>query len=146
MRGSARRAIEAARSTVETLNSGAATAPEIAARMGLSLKTYYNMEADTRAGAHEPLDDVDADNIALVDDTEQADELLDRRSQHAFLRDAILALDKRSQLVLQLYFFEEMNLEEIGRVLNVGAARVCQIKSAALLKLRVNSALADCLA
>jgi RNA polymerase sigma factor for flagellar operon FliA len=39
-----------------------------------------------------------------------------------------------------------MNLEEIGRVLNVGAARVCQIKSAALLKLRVNSALADCLA
>ena len=39
-------------------------------------------------------------------------------------------------MVLQLYFVEELNLEEIGRVLGVGAARVCQIKKAALGKLR----------
>jgi RNA polymerase sigma factor for flagellar operon FliA len=39
-------------------------------------------------------------------------------------------------MVLQLYFVEELNLEEIGQVLGVGAARVCQIKKAALGKLR----------
>ena len=39
-------------------------------------------------------------------------------------------------MVPQLYFVEELNLEEIGEVLGVGAARVCQIKKAALQKLR----------
>ncbi|HET9511880.1 MAG TPA: sigma factor-like helix-turn-helix DNA-binding protein, partial [Sphingomonas sp.] len=31
----------------------------------------------------------------------------------------------------QLYYVEELNLEEIGQVLDVGAARVCQIKKSA---------------
>ena len=39
-------------------------------------------------------------------------------------------------MVPQLYFVEELNLEEIGEVLAIGAARVCQIKKAALAKLR----------
>jgi RNA polymerase sigma factor for flagellar operon FliA len=39
-------------------------------------------------------------------------------------------------MVLQLYFVEEMNLDEIGQTLDIGAARVCQIKKAALDKLR----------
>jgi RNA polymerase sigma factor for flagellar operon FliA len=39
-------------------------------------------------------------------------------------------------MVLQLYFVEELNLEEIGHTLDIGAARVCQIKKAALDKLR----------
>jgi RNA polymerase sigma factor FliA len=38
--------------------------------------------------------------------------------------------------VLQLYFVEELNLDEIGQVLGVGAARICQIKKAALDRLR----------
>jgi len=38
--------------------------------------------------------------------------------------------------VLQLYFVEEMNLDEIGQTLGVGAARVCQIKKSALDRLR----------
>ena len=42
----------------------------------------------------------------------------------------------RSAMVLQLYFVEEMNLEEIGLTLGIGAARVCQIKKAALEKVR----------
>ncbi len=40
-------------------------------------------------------------------------------------------------MVLQLYFSEEMNLEEIGVTLNVGAARICQIKKTALSRLRI---------
>jgi hypothetical protein len=76
------------------------------------------------------------DNMTFSDDLEQTDEILDRAAGEARLRDAIAALDERSQLVLQLYFFEEMNLEEIGHVMNVGAARVCQIKKVALAKLR----------
>ena len=49
---------------------------------------------------------------------------------------AIGELGEREAMVLQLYFVEELNLDEIGQVLNVGAARVCQIKKAALEKVR----------
>ena len=134
---SARRAIEAARKAIETTRAGSATAPEIAARMGVPLDAYFRMESDTRTGSVEPLDDVYSDdNMTFSDDLEQTDEILDRAAGEARLRDAIAALDERSQLVLQLYFFEEMNLEEIGHVMNVGAARVCQLKKVALAKLR----------
>jgi RNA polymerase sigma factor FliA len=142
----ARRAIEAARRAVENIQAGSAAAADIAAQMGVPLDTYFRMEADTRASTREPLQDTYADdNPAFCDDRERQDEALERQSGHALLRDAILILDKRSQLVLQLYFFEEMNLEEIGQVINTGAARVCQIKSAALAKLRVHGGLADLL-
>jgi RNA polymerase sigma factor for flagellar operon FliA len=39
-------------------------------------------------------------------------------------------------MVLQLFFIEELNLEEIGAVLDVTAARICQIKKSALDRLR----------
>jgi RNA polymerase sigma factor for flagellar operon FliA len=134
---SARRAIEAARRAVESTQAGPATAPDIAAHMGVPLDTYFRMESETRTGSLEPLDDVYADdNMTFSDDMQQTDDVLDRAAGETRLRDAIAMLDERSQLVLQLYFFEEMNLEEIGHVMDVGAARVCQIKKAALTKLR----------
>ena len=53
------------------------------------------------------------------------------------MADAIRTLPEREAIVLQLYFVEEMNLEEIGQTLGIGAARVCQIKKAALDKVRI---------
>jgi RNA polymerase sigma factor for flagellar operon FliA len=45
-------------------------------------------------------------------------------------------LKEREALVLQLYFVEELNLEEIAEVLSVTVGRVSQIKKAALAQLR----------
>ena len=44
---------------------------------------------------------------------------------------AIGGLPEREAQVIQLYYVEELNLEEIGLVLDVSAARVCQIKKSA---------------
>ena len=44
---------------------------------------------------------------------------------------AITALPEREAQVIQLYYVEELNLEEIGLVLGVGPARICQIKKSA---------------
>lgn len=46
------------------------------------------------------------------------------------------ALPERLQLVLQLYFLEEMNLSEIAAVLDVSVPRVHQLKAQALAKVR----------
>jgi RNA polymerase sigma factor FliA len=138
-----RRAIERARRAVESRRSGTATPQDIAAELDVTVEAYFRMESDARAGAQESLDDVYSEaDVAFRDGAPLQDEIHDKETAFAQLRDAIAALDARSQLVLQLYFFEELNLEEIGRVMNVGAARVCQLKRAALEALRRTSTLA----
>ena len=51
------------------------------------------------------------------------------------LRLCVGRLSEREQMVLQLYFFEELNLQEIGLTLDVSAARICQIKREAMAKI-----------
>ena len=50
--------------------------------------------------------------------------------------DAIAALPDRLQLVIQLYFVEELNLSEIAETLQVSIPRVHQLKAQALDKLK----------
>ena len=52
------------------------------------------------------------------------------------LAEAISELDEREQLVLSLYYEEEMNLKEIGEILGVIESRVSQIRTKTILKLR----------
>ena len=52
------------------------------------------------------------------------------------LAQAIEGLPAREQLVLSLYYDEELNLREIGDVLNVSESRVCQIHGQAVLRIR----------
>jgi RNA polymerase sigma factor for flagellar operon FliA len=71
-----------------------------------------------------------ADQDDSVETTMEADDLRSLLHQH------IETLKDREKLILQLHYLEEMNLDEIGLILNVSAARVCQIKKTALEKLR----------
>jgi RNA polymerase sigma factor for flagellar operon FliA len=52
------------------------------------------------------------------------------------LGDAINTLPEREKLVLTLDYYENMTLQEIGRVLGVTESRVCQIHTKSLLHLR----------
>ena len=54
---------------------------------------------------------------------------------------ALSSLGERHQLVIQLYFVEELNLSEIAAVLGVSVPRVHQLKAAALAQMR--KAMAD---
>ncbi len=56
--------------------------------------------------------------------------------RQAKLVEAILKLPDQQQKVLNLYYYEELTLKEIGTVLEVTESRVCQIHSAALKHLR----------
>ena len=49
---------------------------------------------------------------------------------------AVSELQPRERQVLSLYYFEELTMKEVGAVLGVGEARVSQIHSAALVRLR----------
>ncbi|MNH37868.1 RNA polymerase sigma factor FliA [compost metagenome] len=48
------------------------------------------------------------------------------------LAQALDHLNERERLVLTLYYQHELNLKEIGLVLNVSDARVCQLSKQAI--------------
>jgi RNA polymerase sigma factor for flagellar operon FliA len=52
------------------------------------------------------------------------------------LSSSILALPERERTVLALYYYENLTLAEIGRILGVSESRVCQIHGKAVLQLR----------
>ena len=85
------------------------------------------------AGDHEEVRKLDtvADARAKTPETEA--EAHERQQR---LVEAILGLAEQQQKVLNLYYYEELTLKEIGAVLEVSESRVCQIHTAALKELR----------
>jgi RNA polymerase sigma factor FliA len=59
-----------------------------------------------------------------------------RAINQAMLARALRALDEREQRVIQLYYEFDLNLEEIAQVLDLTAARICQINKRALSRMR----------
>jgi RNA polymerase sigma factor for flagellar operon FliA len=132
-----RRELNAARSAFEGENGRAPSEAELAAAMGLTLAEVQEAIGATQGVRYESIDEVYSDHSAwFADDAPDAFEQLQSKEMKERLTQAIAKLPEREAMVLQLYFVEELNLEEIGQVLGVGAARVCQIKKAALDKVR----------
>jgi len=110
---------------------------EMSTEMGLSPSDYRELADAAEMVQEQSIDEVYSDqSMWFADVEERADEVLERESLKQALAACIGKLPEREALVLQLYFVEELNLEEIGAVLDIGAARVCQIKKSALDKMR----------
>lgn len=62
--------------------------------------------------------------------------LLQRSEMRSRLAEAISILDERERQVVSLYYLEELTMKEVGAVLGIGEARVSQIHSVALVRLR----------
>jgi RNA polymerase sigma factor for flagellar operon FliA len=125
------------RSSLEGLLGRPATDAEMAEKLEITIELYRAGMAVTHSAQFESIDDVYSDHSDwFADDTPDAHDQLQSRSMQTAIAAAVKTLPEREAMVLQLYFVEELNLEEIGQVLGVGAARVCQIKKAALGKLR----------
>lgn len=134
-----RREMAAARKRLETRFGRSPSEAEMAEEMGLDAPDYRALVDDSRAVHQESIDEVYSDHsMWFADLGERADETLERGRLKEAVAEAISTLPQRDAMVLQLYFVEEMNLEEIGQTLGVGAARICQIKKAALDRVRAN--------
>lgn len=113
------------------------TEAEMSSAMGLDPADFREIADSVEMVQHTSMDEVYSDQSMWFADVEdRADQVLERESLKKALAACIGELPQREAMVLQLYFVEEMNLEEIGQTLDIGAARVCQIKKAALDKLR----------
>ena len=125
---------------VENVKGGSAKDHEIAEALGMTLEEYHQTLQDVSGHRVLSFEDValDEERLAdsLIDGTDDPSQAMQsEQTRHELVR-AITDLPERERLVLSLYYHEELNLREIGQVLEVTESRVCQIHSQALLRLR----------
>jgi len=53
-----------------------------------------------------------------------------------YLAEAIRSLSEKEQLVISLYYYDDLTLKEIGHILELTESRICQIHTLALIKLK----------
>ena len=113
---------------------------EVAEELGLSLEEYHQLLQETsssRMVSVEELGSVEEDIFERVDsDTPAPAEELQQQQFREGLVEAIKGLPEREQLIMSLYYEEELNLKEIGAVLEVSESRVSQLLSQAHARLR----------
>ena len=92
------------------------------------------------SGLQTQVDTIKTDATTLADTIpDQADgpmAMLEQSELRSQLAAAIDRMPEREKVVLTLYYYENLTLAEIGRVLGVTESRVCQIHTKAVLQLR----------
>jgi RNA polymerase sigma factor for flagellar operon FliA len=114
---------------------------DVANALGVSLDDYHKLVKDAascRLFSFDSLGGPEDDNPSdYTPDSRPGplDDLAEADFRQALIT-AIDGLPDREKLVLALYYDEELNLREIGEVLDVSESRVCQIHGQALVRLR----------
>jgi RNA polymerase sigma factor for flagellar operon FliA len=119
------------------------TDDEMARAMGLSVAKYHELASSTPAFSTISLSRTweDEDSNSVV---EEADLIQDRRATapderlgREDLRQLISkGLGQKERLVIILYYYEEMTMKEIGRVLGLSESRISQMHAGVLLRLK----------
>ncbi len=116
---------------------------ELAEHLGVDLDTLWRWQGEVEGAVHVPLDRPTGDGTAPTplemlagEDEGGVEEALNREQEVEHLRDAIMGLKEQERTVLALYYFEELKLHEIAKVLELTESRVSQIRSKAISRLR----------
>jgi RNA polymerase sigma factor for flagellar operon FliA len=129
---------------IENDKGRAATDEEICLEMGISMKELQRVYNDTRGALLLSLDEIcfDSENTSArmnfienekIDNPQESIEKLELKD---LLADAIDKLSEREKLVVTLYYYEELTLKEIGKIIGVSDSRVSQLHTKAVSKLR----------
>lgn len=131
------RAVADAIRRAESRKGGEASDSEIADEMGMDLDEYHSISRELTSSKLVSLDEqVEEKHFELAGaEANPLDQLQDDDFRGA-LKECIGTLPEKEKLVMSLYYNEELNLREIGAVLEVSESRVCQIHGQALTRLK----------
>ncbi|HEV8635342.1 MAG TPA: FliA/WhiG family RNA polymerase sigma factor [Chloroflexota bacterium] len=138
------REIEAAIAELEAKLKRPPTDEEVAKRLGMDVDKYREVCVRTSVVT------LSLDSLLSVDDEEGGGRAhafedpdspdpvssTERREMEGLLVLAVKKLPERERLVLSLYYYEELTMKEISRVMEISESRVCQLHAQAILRLR----------
>ena len=117
---------------------------EVARYLNVSLDEYFKMLEDARYLSIISREDLSPEYLENIDHYEMlaaieqgnALEQMAKGETRELLKKSIENLPVKERMVLSLYYSEELNMKEIGKVLALTESRVCQLHSQAILRLR----------
>lgn len=117
---------------------------EIATELGMSLADYQTLLGKVRGTQLVYLEDMgrgtdDEDSFLdhhIADTEVDPLNMLGNQRLRQALVDAIKNLPEREQLIMSMYYEQDMNLKEIAAVLGVTESRICQLHSQSIARLR----------
>ncbi len=121
------------------------TSEEVAAAMGMDLEKYFQLVEEVHSLSFMSLDDFQEDEdggsfgfMHFLSDNgvENPQNQMMAKQLLQSLGNAIDTLPEKERIVVTLYYYEELNLKEIGEVLSLTESRISQLHSQAVIRLR----------
>ncbi len=134
------RMVSEAIKTLEAALGRDVTDIEVAEKLDISINEYHHILNEVSSGKILGIDDlgINEDSLSFYEDSNNNDpyQNIEQIVFKKSLSECISSLPEREALVLSLYYDEELNLREIGQVLDVSESRVSQIHSQAMHRLK----------
>lgn len=141
------RKLEHAYGEVEQRLGRKATEDEVADSLGLQIDKFHDLLNQVRGISLVNLEEIRGNNADMDRTGSFADIIEDKNSENPFaslklletkhvISDTIGGLPEKERLVVSLYYYEDLNMKEIGNILGITESRVCQIHTKAVIRLR----------
>jgi RNA polymerase sigma factor for flagellar operon FliA len=141
------RKLERAYGEVEQRLGRMASEDEVADSLGLQIEKFHELLNQVRGISMINLEEVRGTNSDGDRSGTFADIVEDVNSENPFatlkltemksvVADTIASLPEKERLVISLYYYEDLNMKEIGGILGITESRVCQIHTKSVLRLR----------
>jgi len=112
----------------------AASDEELAAELEMTLEQVRHLEQQINAATIIPLGDYMKAEAAAEDmDPHRSAEYIETKET---LAKALDALTEKEKLVVSLYYYDELTMKEISLIMHLSEARICQLHTKAIFKLR----------
>ena len=141
------RRLERAYGEVEQRLGRSASEEEVADSLGLQIDKFHELLNQVRGISLVNLEEIRGSSPDGDRNGSFADIVEDVHSENPFaslklqemkeiIGDTIATLPEKERLVVSLYYYEDLNMKEIGSILGITESRVCQIHTKAVLQLR----------
>jgi len=136
--------LEAAFEKLQAILGRSPEEEEIAGFLKMTMEEYYQLLDGSRCITvissedlpGDYLDSLSRDEVLETVDHGNPLELLKSSELREGMKKAIEQLPEKEKLVLALYYYEELTMKEIGKVLSLTESRVCQLHTQAVFRLR----------
>ena len=116
---------------------------DVALALGISLGDYHQILIDSSSSRIYSIDTMEENtqDAAIPSSSEiTPEEALGQGEYRQQLTESIRQLPEKEQLVMSLYYDDELNFREIGEILDVTESRICQLHGQALLRVKARMA------
>jgi RNA polymerase sigma factor for flagellar operon FliA len=112
---------------------------DVASALGISLGDYHQILIDSSSSRIYSMDTMEENtqDAAIPSSSEiTPEEAFSQSEYQQQLAEAVRQLPDKEQLVMSLYYDDELNFREIGEILDVTESRICQLHGQALLRVK----------